>query len=173
MKKKVISTVLCAAMVASMFAGCGNKAADNSSAADNSAAESSDAAATTEAGDTAAETEAASASDDAIANLIASTDGTVDIQLWCSELEAYQNVMKELTDKFKEQYSDVDFNITIGAVSEADAKDKILEDIDAAADVFVFADDQVNDLVNAGALQEVAATYTYLSLIHISEPTRH
>ena len=157
MKKKVISTVLCAAMVASMFAGCGNKAADNSSAADNSAAESSDAAATTEAGDTAAETEAASASDDAIANLIASTDGTVDIQLWCSELEAYQNVMKELTDKFKEQYSDVDFNITIGAVSEADAKDKILEDIDAAADVFVFADDQVNDLVNAGALQEVAA----------------
>lgn len=160
MKKKVISTVLCAAMVASMFAGCGNKAANNSTA-DNSAAESSDAAATTEAGDAAAETEAASASDDAIANLIASTDGTVDIQLWCSELEAYQNVMKELTDKFKEQYSDVDFNITIGAVSEADAKDKILEDIDAAADVFVFADDQVNDLVNAGALQEVAATYTY------------
>ena len=164
MKKKVISTVLCAAMVASMFAGCGNKAADNSSAAgnsaaDNSAAESTNDAAATETGDAA--DNAASASDDAIANLIASTDGTVDIQLWCSELEAYQNVMKELTDKFKEQYSDVDFNITIGAVSEADAKDKILEDIDAAADVFVFADDQVNDLVNAGALQEVAATYTY------------
>ena len=127
MKKKVISTVLCAAMVASMFAGCGNKAADNSSAAaDNNAAESTnDAAATTEAGDATAE-DAGTASDDAIANLIASTDGTVDIQLWCSELEAYQNVMKELTDKFKEQYSDVDFNITIGAVSEADAKDKIL-----------------------------------------------
>ena len=69
--------------------------------------------------------------------------------------------MKELTDKFQEQYSDVDFNITIGAVSEQEAKDKVLEDIDAAADVFVFADDQVNDLVNAGALQEVAATYTY------------
>ena len=168
MKKKVISTVLCAAMVASMFAGCGNKAADNSSAADNSAADNSAAestnnAAATETGDAAdnAADNAETASDDAIANLIASTDGTVDIQLWCSELEAYQNVMKELTDKFKEQYSDVDFNITIGAVSEADAKDKILEDIDAAADVFVFADDQVNDLVNAGALQEIAATYTY------------
>ena len=164
MKKKVISTVLCAAMVASMFAGCGNKAADNSSAADNSAADNSAAestnnAAATETGDAADNAETASG--DAIANLIAATDGTVDIQLWCSELEAYQNVMKELTDKFKEQYSDVDFNITIGAVSEADAKDKILEDIDAAADVFVFADDQVNDLVNAGALQEIAATYTY------------
>ena len=164
MKKKVISTVLCAAMVASMFAGCGNKAADNSSAAgnsaaDNSAAESTNDAAATETGDAADNAETASG--DAIANLIAATDGTVDIQLWCSELETYQNVMKELTDKFKEQYSDVDFNITIGAVSEQEAKDKILEDIDAAADVFVFADDQVNDLVNAGALQEVAATYTY------------
>lgn len=164
MKKKVISTVLCAAMVASMFAGCGNKAADNSSAADNSAADNSAAestnnAAATETGDAADNAETASG--DAIANLIAATDGTVDIQLWCSELETYQNIMKELTDKFKEQYSDVDFNITIGAVSEQEAKDKILEDIDAAADVFVFADDQVNDLVNAGALQEVAATYTY------------
>ena len=49
MKKKVISTVLCAAMVASMFAGCGNKAADNSSAADNSAADNSAAAGTEEA----------------------------------------------------------------------------------------------------------------------------
>ena len=95
MKKKVISTVLCAAMVASMFAGCGNKAANNSTA-DNSAAESSDAAATTEAGDAAAETEAASASDDAIANLIASTDGTVDIQLWCSELEAYERADRQI-----------------------------------------------------------------------------
>ena len=47
MKKKVISTVLCAAMVASMFAGCGNKAADNSSAADNSAADNSAAESTT------------------------------------------------------------------------------------------------------------------------------
>ena len=94
-------------------------------AADNSAAESTNDAAATETGDAADNAE--TASDDAIANLIASTDGTVDIQLWCSELEAYQNVMKELTDKFKEQYSDVDFNITIGAVSEQEAKDKVLE----------------------------------------------
>ena len=162
--KKVLAMTLATAMTVGMLAGCGNSASNNSSAADNSAAdnsaaESTNSAAATETGDAADNAETASG--DAIANLIASTDGTVDIQLWCSELEAYQNVMKELTDKFKEQYSDVDFNITIGAVSEADAKDKILEDIDAAADVFVFADDQVNDLVNAGALQEVAATYTY------------
>jgi len=165
MKKKVISALLCASMVATMLAGCGNNAASNGNAAANNAG--TDAAAdnaTAEADTSAAADEAdagAAASEDVVANLIAATEGTVNIDLWCSELEAYQTVMKELTDQFQSEYSDVDFNITIGAVSEADAKDKILEDIDAAADVFVFADDQVNDLVNAGALQEVAATYTY------------
>lgn len=152
MKKKVISALLCVSMMATLVAGCGSKAADDSNTDSNNAAADTQAA---------AEDSDSTSSEDAIANLIAATDGTVNIQLWCSELESYQTVMKELTDKFQEQYSDVDFNITIGAVSEADAKDKILEDIDAAADVFVFADDQVNDLVNAGALQEVAATYTY------------
>ena len=147
MKKKVLSALLAASMLVSMTA-CGGAKTDEGSAdkADTQAQ---------------AATEDTSSSEDAIANLIAATDGTVNITLWCSELEAYQNVMKDLTDKFQQQYSDVDFNIKIGAVSEKDVKDKVLEDIDAAADVFVFADDQVRDLVNAGALQEVAATYTY------------
>ena len=142
MKKKVLSVLLATSMVVSL-AACGSKEETTDNAAGGSTAAATE---TAEAADT-------TSADDAIANLIAATEGTVDIQLWCSELEAYQTVMKELTDKFQEQYSGVDFNITIGAVSEADAKDKILEDIDAAADVFVFADDQVNDLVNAGALQ--------------------
>jgi len=110
--KKKIAMLLAAALCMGTFAGCGNSTSNNSSAADNSAADNSAAestnnAAATETGDAADNAE--TASDDAIANLIASTDGTVDIQLWCSELEAYQNVMKELTDKFKEQYSDVEF----------------------------------------------------------------
>ena len=150
MKKKVLSVLLATSMVVSL-AACGSKEETTDNAAGGSTAAATE---TAEAADT-------TSADDAIANLIAATEGTVDIQLWCSELEAYQTVMKELTDKFQEQYSDVDFNITIGAVSEQEAKDKVLEDIDAAADVFVFADDQVNDLVNAGALQEIAATYTY------------
>ncbi|MFR4127763.1 MAG: hypothetical protein ACLT08_08530 [Roseburia inulinivorans] len=36
--------------------------------------------------------------DDAIANLIAATEGTVDIQLWCSEHESYQSSY-ERTDR--------------------------------------------------------------------------
>lgn len=152
MKKKVLASLLVASMMATMVAGCGSKKEE--APADNNATTGD-----TQAADAAADDSASS--EDAIANLIAATDGTVSLDLWCSETEAYQTVMADLVEKFKETYPDVDFDITIGAVSESDAKDRVLEDVEAAADVFVFADDQVNELVKAGALQSVDATFTY------------
>ena len=146
MKKKIVSALLVSTMVATAFAGCGSKAEETT---DTAATESTDASAEE------------SSTDDAIANLIAATEGTVNIDLWCSETEEYQTVMKKLCDDFAAQYPDVDFNITLGAVSEADMKDRVLEDVEAAADVFVFPDDQLEALVKAGALNEVAAQYTY------------
>lgn len=165
MKKKVISTLLCASMVAAMLTGCGNNAANSGNAtsgnaagqdaaADNNATAEADTGAV-ESGDTAA------ASEDAVANLIAATEGPVDLTVWCSELEAYQTVMAQLVDEFKAAYPDVEFNITIGAESEADCKDDLLNDVEAGADVFVFADDQINELVQAGALNPVSTTFTY------------
>ena len=47
------------------------------------------------------------------------------------------------------------FTIEVGVQSESTAKDTILTDPTAAADVFAFADDQINELVAAGALQAV------------------
>jgi len=148
MKKKLLSALLVSAMATSAFVGCGG-AAEETTAETGSTTEES-----TEATDEAS-------SEDAIANLIAATEGTVNIELWCSETEEYQTVMKERCDAFEAEYPDVDFNITIGAVSEADMKDRVLEDVEAAADVFVFPDDQLEALVKAGALNEVAAQYTY------------
>ncbi|MBQ8877394.1 MAG: extracellular solute-binding protein, partial [Lachnospiraceae bacterium] len=48
-------------------------------------------------------------------------------------------------------------NITVelGVESESTAKDVVLTDIEAAADVFAFASDQLPDLVKAGALQNI------------------
>ena len=148
MKKKLVSALLVSTMAVSAFVGCG--AAAEETAADQ----------TTEATGDEGASETAS-TEDAIANLIAATEGTVNIDLWCSETEEYQTVMKKLCDDFAAQYPDVDFNITLGAVSEADMKDRVLEDVEAAADVFVFPDDQLEALVKAGALNEVAAQYTY------------
>ena len=51
----------------------------------------------------------------------------------------------QVIEEFKKKYSDVDFNITLGAESESKAKDDILVDVEAAPDVFAFADDQINE----------------------------
>lgn len=80
----------------------------------------------------------------------------VELTLWCSETEAWQGVMKELVDEFIAANADkATITVNIGAQSEATAKDTVLSDIEAAADVFFFSDDQLTELVNAKALQPV------------------
>ncbi|MCM1268497.1 MAG: extracellular solute-binding protein [Bacteroidales bacterium] len=166
MKKKVLATLLAAAMTAGALAGCGGNSAETPAqdtpaaeapAEDTSAADEAPAAEEAPAEDTSAE--AAPAANDAIANLIAATTGPVALTVWASEED--QDLTNTLLDGFKAQYPDVTFEITLGAESESTAKDTILTDVEAAADVFAFADDQINDLVQAGALQEVVANYTY------------
>lgn len=78
---------------------------------------------------------------------------TVSLRVWGGEED--QNLLKELVEKFKSKYPDQKFNIEIGVESEATAKDTILTDIEAAADVFAFASDQIVDLNNAKALANI------------------
>lgn len=75
---------------------------------------------------------------------------TVALTLWGAEED--QDLLKELVGKFEETYSDTKFDIQIGVESESTLKDTILTDVEAGADVFAFASDQIYDLVNAGAL---------------------
>ena len=78
----------------------------------------------------------------------------VSLTVWGAEED--QSLLQEMTDSFKKQYADkADFDIQIGVQSESTAKDTVLTDVTAAADVYAFADDQINDLVKAGALQEI------------------
>lgn len=140
MKKRMVAIALAAAMVMTTFAGCGGAE---------------------ETVETQKSENTEKTSEDAVKNLIASTKGTVTLNLWCDETESYQKTMKQLVEDFKNQYDQVDFDITIGAVSTANCKDEVLADVEKAADVFVFADDQLYDLEKAGALQSVDATFTY------------
>lgn len=132
MKKKVLSALLCASMVATMVAGCGSKDAGTT---DGNAA-----AGTEEAG-----TEEAAAP--------AGSGETIALTVWAAEED--QTLTAELVENFKAANPDQTFDITIGVESEAKAKDDILVDPEAAADVFAFASDQITDLVNAGVLQPV------------------
>ncbi len=84
---------------------------------------------------------------------VAVADEPIKLTLWGSELQ--QDLLAEMVEGFKAANPDKTFDITIGALSESIAKDTILTDIEAAADVFAFADDQLKQLVDAGALQPV------------------
>lgn len=155
MKKKVLAALLTVSMVAAMLTGCGGSSTEEAPAETKTE--------TTEAADTKTEnTDAATETTDAadpVANLIAATTDTVALTVWASEED--QTLTTQLLEDFKAQYPDVTFDIKLGSESESTAKDTILADVEAAADVFAFADDQINELVAAGALQAVSATYTY------------
>lgn len=80
----------------------------------------------------------------------AAAEETISLTLWGAEED--QTLLADLVSKFKETYADFSFDIQIGVESESTAKDTVLTDMEAAADVYAFASDQIYDLVNAGAL---------------------
>lgn len=83
------------------------------------------------------------------------TDGPVAITLkvWCPDNQISSGLMDEQTKAFAEANKDK-WTITwdVKAVGEGDAKAEILKDVNAAADVFFYANDQISELVNAGAI---------------------
>lgn len=99
------------------------------------------------------------------------SSGPIALTLWGGEED--QSILADRVEAFKAAYPDQTFDIKIGVESESTAKDTILTDIEAAADVFAFADDQLADLVDAGALlnldsmDEAVKTYAGKSIADI------
>lgn len=122
MRKKLISMLLCATMVATAVTGCG--ASDDKDTSDTSVKKGTDEG--------------------------SKSDETVKLTLWGAEGD--QDFLTDVVKKFQSTYSDQKFDIQIGVESESSAKDTVLTDIEAAADVYSFASDQIADLVRAGAL---------------------
>lgn len=78
---------------------------------------------------------------------------TITLKLWGSQED--QEMLQEMVEAFKAANPDKTYEIELGVVGEPDARAKYLEDPQAAADVFSFPNDQILDLVKAGALYEV------------------
>ena len=85
-----------------------------------------------------------------LGTMASAEEETVKLTVWGAEED--QTLLKELTDNFQAAYPDQTFDSQIGVESESTAKDTVLTDVEAAADVYAFADDQITDLVKAGAL---------------------
>lgn len=150
MKKKVLATLLSAAMVFSL-AACGNSASDAAEAVQEAAQEAADT--VSEAAETVAET----VEDVAEAVDPAAYDGK-EVKVWVAE-----NVVDFTNDQianFKTQYPQYEnVTFTVEAVGEGDAAGNMITDVTAGADVFGFAQDQLTRLVSAGAVEEVNPDY--------------
>ena len=78
----------------------------------------------------------------------------VELVVWGAEED--ETLLRQIIERFQEEYkAEANFNITFAAQSEAGCKDALLADLEAGADVFAFADDQLNALVAAGALEPI------------------
>lgn len=78
----------------------------------------------------------------------------VELTVWGAEED--EELLRRLIDGFKETYrGQADFSITYQPQGESGCKDALMADLEAGADVFAFADDQLNTLVAAGALEPV------------------
>lgn len=81
-------------------------------------------------------------------------NGDVDLVVWGAEED--EALLNQIFESFQEEYKgQANFHITFAAQSESNCKDVLMGDLEAGADVFAFADDQLNTLVAAGALEPV------------------
>lgn len=111
-RKNVLAVTLAALMAVTSLAGCGGAGSSE-----------------TAAGGSAAQTTASGEKQD------------VALTVWGAEED--QTMLAEMIEAFKTAYADrANFTIELGVESEATCKDTILTDVEAAADVFAFADDQ-------------------------------
>ena len=74
----------------------------------------------------------------------------VTLTVWAPENQ--QELLKKQQADFAAAHPEVTITWKNGVVGEDVAKDEILKDVEAAADVFFYANDQVQELVKAGAI---------------------
>lgn len=130
MKKKVLALLLATAMIAT-FVGCGE---------------------TTEpADDTTVVDETVEDEEEAI---------TCTITVWApSEDQSEDNPwLQTQCEAFAAEHPNWDITFNYGVCAEGDAKATVTQDVDAAADVFGFANDNLADLIAAGAIAELGGT---------------
>ena len=95
------------------------------------------------------------ASTEADSSVSQGSDGTVTLKVWSEESNF--DMMNQMIESFKQEYAgQADFDITLEASADSEAKNNVLGDIHNAADVYPLADDQITGLVAAGALYPVA-----------------
>lgn len=84
--------------------------------------------------------------------------GEYNITVWGSEVDGVEELFRKQIKDFCDLNPGLTLNVTYEEVSEKDASAKVLADVDAAADIYCFAQDQFSDLVQGQALNRLGET---------------
>lgn len=146
MKKKLLSLVLATAMVVGLTA-CGAEKAPE---------------ATQETVETTTETETT----EEVTEEVAETK-TVDLLVWSpSEDQAEETGawLQTMCEQFDEAHPEWDINFSYGVCAEGDAKATVTQDVEAAADVYMYANDNITDLLASNAVARLGGeTLDYIN----------
>lgn len=133
--KKLCALLLTTAMVTSVFTGCGK---------------------TSSTGDKASSADAGSSAKTETKDVKLTVWGPQEDQ---AKMKGYKDgILKAMCDSFNEEHPEWNITFEYGVCSEGDAKDVVTKDVDAAADVYMYANDQIPTLVEAGALSKLGGT---------------
>jgi arabinogalactan oligomer/maltooligosaccharide transport system substrate-binding protein len=144
MKKvsKLMALLMVMTMIITSFAACGKK---EEATTDNTTTETTDT--TTDAAATTAPTEAA-----------AVTPQDVTLKIWAPENQIQTGTIDSMCKSFQTLHPEWNIAYTVETQGEDTAKDEILKDVTAAGDVFFFANDQLQALIDAGAIAKLGGS---------------
>lgn len=134
MKRKVLASLLAGAMALSLLAGCGG---DNPGGGNNNPGGGSNPG-------------GGGGSNGEV------TDVT--LKVWLPSNQIDTGILAEQQAAFQAEHPEWNLTWDVTAVGEDTMKDEVLRDVDAAADVFLFASDQLPDLVGAGAIAQLGGS---------------
>ena len=139
--KRFAAVALAGVMGMSMLAGCGDSGKDEST----TAAAKSDASEATDATEAASEEEA-----------IKTT-----LTVWGpaeDQSPDYGEWLQTTCEAFKKEHPNWDITFEYGTCSEGDAGKTVTQDVSASADIYMFANDQLQTLIDAGAISELGGS---------------
>lgn len=158
MKKRVLALVMSTAMIASVLTACGGNGDSPAQDTNNAAADSNASADNNATADSSASADSNASADNSGAGEQTMDFGSGEIKIWVPD--AVTGVTETLCNSFFEEHPEMNgYTVSIEPMGEGDAAGNVITDVEAAPDLYAFAQDQMARLVTAGALTTINGDY--------------
>ena len=82
----------------------------------------------------------------------------VNLLVWTPQEDQTEGWIQKMCDQFNADHPEWDITFEYGVCGEGDAGKNVTQDVTAAADVYMFANDQLTTLINADAIAKLGGT---------------